>query len=149
MRQPPRIAVVIGILQSIVLLDRRGVRKMKSVALLHQSIDQPVPVVGRFHYDPLKGSAIARELLRDHGKIVRQTLLTHHLIVLVDHHSHVVGGMQINGSVQFHPGSSFEWVLGLASPHLTASRRSLLDDYRANRPGAFYGKLTEKNICGS
>ena len=26
--------------------------------LLHQSIDQPVPVVGRFHYDPLKSRFI-------------------------------------------------------------------------------------------
>src|SRR5215510_14931682 len=112
MRQPPRIAVVIGILQSAVLLDRRGVCKMKSVALLHQSIDQPVPVVGRFYYDPLKRSAIARQLLRDQREIVWQPLLIHHLIVLVDHHRHVVGGMQINGSVQFHLGSSFEWVWG-------------------------------------
>src|SRR5215475_12998855 len=91
---------------------------MKSVALLQQSIDQPVPVIGRFHYDPLKRSAIARELLRDQGKIVRQALLIHHLIVLVNHHRHVVGGMQINCSVQFHPGSSFEWVWGwLPTPY--------------------------------
>jgi hypothetical protein len=34
------------------------------------------------------------------------------LILLVDHHRHVVGGMQINCSVQFHLGSSFEWVWG-------------------------------------
>src|SRR5262245_54677391 len=112
MRQPPRIAVVIGILQSIVLLDRRSIGEMKSVALLHQSINQPVPVIGRFHYDPLKGSVIARELLSDQGKIVRQALLIHYLILLVNHHRHVVGRMQINGSVQFHPGSSFESVWG-------------------------------------
>jgi hypothetical protein len=46
----------------------------------------------------------------------------------VDHHRHVVSGMQINCSVQFHPGY-FEWC-GVGFPHVTASRRSLLDDYR-------------------
>jgi hypothetical protein len=45
MGQPPRVTVVIGILQSIVLLYRRRVGEMNSVALLHQTIDQPVPVV--------------------------------------------------------------------------------------------------------
>ena len=43
MGQPPRIAVVIGVLQPIVLLDRRGVGEMNSVALL--SRQEPDAVV--------------------------------------------------------------------------------------------------------
>src|SRR4029453_4137430 len=118
MRQPPRVTVVIGILQPLVLLYRRGVGEMNSVALLHESIDQPVPVVSRFHHDPLKRSPIARELLRDQREIVGQALLIHHLILLVDPPRPVVGGMQINCSVQFHLGSSFEWVWGWLPPTL-------------------------------
>ena len=54
MGEPSSIGVVVGVLESRVLLDRGGVGQMKLVPFIHQPVDQPVPVVGRLDDDALK-----------------------------------------------------------------------------------------------
>ncbi|HWV47084.1 MAG TPA: hypothetical protein VN039_13870 [Nitrospira sp.] len=44
--QPARIAMIVGILESFILVDRRRIDEMNRITLLHESIDQPVPVIG-------------------------------------------------------------------------------------------------------
>ena len=43
---PPRIAVIIGMLQAVVLLNRGGVGQMHRVPGFHEPINQPIPIIG-------------------------------------------------------------------------------------------------------
>ena len=94
--------MIVGIFQSLVLLDRCGVGQMNSMSLVHQAVDQPVPVVGRLDDNALEPIPIARELLGDQWQIVGQPLLINHLILFIDQHRHVVIRVQIDRAVQFH-----------------------------------------------
>ena len=49
--QVTRVGFVAAVLESFVLLDRRGVGQMHLEACRLQTIDQPVPVEGRFDHD--------------------------------------------------------------------------------------------------
>ena len=55
MRQPASIAIIIGILQTFVLTNRRAVGQMHPVARLHQTVHQPVPVVGGLNHQTFDG----------------------------------------------------------------------------------------------
>jgi len=48
------IMAVTAVLQSVILLDRHRIDQVEIVALLLQSIDQPVPVKGRLNGDTVQ-----------------------------------------------------------------------------------------------
>ena len=62
--------MIVGILQSLVLSDRGSVGQMNTMSLVHQAVDQPVPVVGRLDNNALEPIPIARQLLCDQEQIV-------------------------------------------------------------------------------
>jgi hypothetical protein len=46
MSEPTSVVPIVGVLEALVLAHRRGVDQRHLVPVLHQAIDQPVPVVG-------------------------------------------------------------------------------------------------------
>jgi hypothetical protein len=45
--------VIIGILETAILLDRCGIGQMQVIARIHEAIDEPVPIIGGFDYQTL------------------------------------------------------------------------------------------------
>ena len=70
MRQKPRIAGIIGVLDAIVLLNRQGVGEMHRVAFFDQTIDQPIPVVSGLDHNAADVISKRRQVLMDIGKII-------------------------------------------------------------------------------
>ncbi len=71
------------------------------------------------------------ELPEDQLQIVGQTFSVDDLIFFVDQHRDIVVGVQVNGTLQFHlrlllMRKFWGWLI----TNLSASRRSLLDDYQ-------------------
>ena len=95
--------MIVGVFEPVLLLDRCGVGQVHFVAFCHQSIDQPVPVVGRLHHDPFKLGLIDRELREDQCQIVGQALLIDNSILFIDHGRHVISRVQIDRSVSSPP----------------------------------------------
>jgi len=56
MSQPARIALIVGILESLVLMNRCRVDEVHPIALFHQPLDQPVPVLGRLDCDAVQAA---------------------------------------------------------------------------------------------
>src|SRR5688572_31531477 len=61
--KPASVGMIVSVLQSLVLLDRSRVGQMNAMSLVHQAVDQPVPVEGRLHDNALEHIPIARKLL--------------------------------------------------------------------------------------
>jgi hypothetical protein len=64
-----------------------------------QAIDQPIPVVGRLDDDACHLVSPARQKADDLRDLVRQALLRHNVIGIVDKRDNAVVGMQINPAV--------------------------------------------------
>lgn len=85
-----RIGVVAAVLQSFVLLDRRRVGEMHMVASILQSVDQPIPVVGRLDHHAGQFVLPPSQKANDLRDIVGQPLLRHNPITIVDHSDNAV-----------------------------------------------------------
>ena len=101
-RKVLRIGLVAAVLQSFVLLDRSGIGEMHVEARVLQAIDQPVPVVGRLDHDAGQLLLPANQKANDLRDVVRQALLCHNPIGIVDNSDNAVVGMQINPAIH-HP----------------------------------------------
>lgn len=66
-RQPPRVVTVIGVFEPTVLREGRHMDQMHAIARVHQTIHEPVPVLGRLDGDALKLGLVDREFREDHG----------------------------------------------------------------------------------
>jgi hypothetical protein len=71
---------VAAMLEPLVLFYRRGVRQMNREALRLQTIDEPVPVVGRFHHDACQFVPSPSEKGHDSGQLVRQVSFRDHMV---------------------------------------------------------------------
>lgn len=72
--QPEGIVIVIQILPSRVLLDGGRIGQMHSVSMIHQGIHEPIPVVGRFYYNPSKFCAVRFQRGQNNFTIVEESL---------------------------------------------------------------------------
>jgi len=99
-RQPLGIRLIVRVRDPAVRLRRRGVRQLHPIAYRHQSIDQPVPVVGRLHDDPAHPLPVRAERFVDTRQISDQPSPVHHRAAVLDHHHHTVIGVQINPTVE-------------------------------------------------
>ena len=84
MGEPTGVVTVVGVLQSVVLFDRTGVRQVKPIAGIHQPVDQPVPVEGRFDGDTLELGPVWLEETQDRRQVVAKLRFPNHFLVLVD-----------------------------------------------------------------
>src|SRR5437667_12501543 len=94
-----RIRLVAAVLETVVLLDRSSIGEMHVEAGILQTIDQPIPVVSRLDHDAgqvVLPSSQKADNLRD---VVRQALLRHNAICIVNDRNNAVVGMQINPAV--------------------------------------------------
>jgi hypothetical protein len=103
-RKLRRIIVIAAALQSVVLLRRRRVRERDPVACRLQPIDQPVPVVGRFHRHPGELPPIRLQSLQHLAQLVRQPAPVEHPIGFVAHEQHVIVRMQVDPAIHFQHG---------------------------------------------
>ena len=94
-----RIAEIIAVLETVVLLDRRRVCQAYIKSRGPQSVDQPVPVVRRLDRNGSDISRAAAQRRHDQLKIVAQPLGEYHVILRVRHDQHAVVGVQINRCV--------------------------------------------------
>jgi hypothetical protein len=101
-RKVLRIGFVAAVLQSFVPLDRRRVGKMHVEADVLQSIDQPIPVVGRLDHHAGQFVLSPSQEVCDLHDVVGQALLRHNPIAVVDSRDNAIVGMQINPAVH-HP----------------------------------------------
>ena len=62
--------MVIALLEAAILLHRGGIGEMYLVACLHEAINEPVPVVRRFHHSPRDLPGMRRQCLQNRGQII-------------------------------------------------------------------------------
>ena len=99
MGQMLRIRLVAAMLETVVLLDRSSICEMHMEASVLQAIDQPIPVVSRLDHDAGQFVLPPSQKADDLRGVVRQALLRHNTIGLVDDRDNAVVGMQINPAV--------------------------------------------------
>jgi hypothetical protein len=75
---------------------------MPPVAGLHQSVDEPVPVVGRFDDYARDVCLIRRSWLQNGGQIIGEASLIDHLVLLIEEDDHTVVCMEINPAIEWH-----------------------------------------------
>jgi hypothetical protein len=61
--------LIIGMLQTRILLDGRRTGEMNLIARIHQPIDQPIPIKGRLHNNAHNLLLVRLSELQDKGKI--------------------------------------------------------------------------------
>jgi len=98
-RKVLRIGLVAAVLQSFVLFDRRRVGEVHMEAGVLQSVDQPIPVVGRLDHHAGQFVLPPGQKARDLLDVVGQALLRNNPIAIVDNSDNAVVGMQINSAV--------------------------------------------------
>jgi hypothetical protein len=76
--------LVIGMLEATILLNGRRISEMDPIALLHQGIHNPIPVIGRFHHNPDHLLLIRLEALSDPLKIIGKPPPKYPLSILID-----------------------------------------------------------------
>ena len=89
-------------LDACVLSYGAGVGQAHIQTRVHQAIDQPVPVVGRFHD---AGQQFALEWLKYLSydlKIIRMAFLVMHNIVIINHRDQIVVCMKVNSAIKCH-----------------------------------------------
>jgi len=101
-REVTRIRFISTVLEPIVLLDRRGIGQMHLKPDALQTINQPVPIEGRFDDDSHQLLSPRTQKSNNLAKIVRQPLLRYHPICLVRHGDQAVVRVQVNSAI-FHP----------------------------------------------
>ena len=99
LRQVLAIAEIVAMLETVVLLDRRRVHQPHVKARGSQSVDQPVPVVGRLDRDSPDFTGAAAQRRHDRLEIIAKPLCQHHMIGRIRHDNHAVVGVQINRCV--------------------------------------------------
>jgi len=107
------------------------------VARVHQPIDQPVPIIGGFHDHALHGGPIGLQRSQDKGQIIPQALLIQHLIGVITHNDHTIGGMEIDSRITLHGYLLVkvdECRRVTRDEYSILHRRSLRDDYRESFP---------------
>jgi len=67
--------------------------------MVHQAIDQPIPVVGRFHNHARHVLLERRQRVQHITQLILQPLPIHDIVLVVCHDHHVVVGMQIDSRV--------------------------------------------------
>ena len=68
---------------------------MYPLPCLHQPIDQPIPIVGRFHYQPFDVISKGSQLGENHLDFIRQTSPIHNLVFLVQKRDYTVIGIDV------------------------------------------------------
>jgi hypothetical protein len=76
--------VIIGILETTILLHRRRIGQVQAIARIHEAIDEPVPMIGGLDDHTLDVRMIRGSLLHDCGEIVRQPFVVDRLILLIE-----------------------------------------------------------------
>jgi hypothetical protein len=94
--------LIVRVLEPAVMRERRDMRQMDAIAGVHEPVHQPVPIIGGLDGDTCERLPERREGRQDPGQLVAQSLLIHHVIVLVEHHDHTVGPMQIDAGIVLH-----------------------------------------------
>lgn len=102
MREVGGIGLVVAVLESVVALHGDGVGEPDIVAFSHQSIDQPVPVVGGFDDDTGQLVAVRRKQRKYRLKIVGTASADEHLVSFVSHHDNAIVRMQVYATKSHH-----------------------------------------------
>jgi hypothetical protein len=89
--KPKGIVLVINMLHPFVLLDGGRIRQMYGESFRHQSVNEPVPVVGRLDHDTLKSTAEQLKSLGDGGNVVGQFLVEDAFSTTIDNCQIAVG----------------------------------------------------------
>lgn len=76
--------VVVGVFQPFVLLNRRRVDQMYPVSRLHQAVDQPIQIVGRFHRQAFDAVLKGFQASQDIDQIAILFVPIHDSVVFVD-----------------------------------------------------------------
>lgn len=82
--QPPRIGAIISILETVLLLHRRRIGQVQSIACVHEAIDEPGPIIRGVDDHTLNVSIIRGSLLQERSEIVRQPFVVDPLILLIE-----------------------------------------------------------------
>src|SRR5579859_242821 len=101
LRQMRRIRFIPTMLKPLVLLDRRRIGQPHPIARRLQPIDQPIPVIGRFHDHPRNLFTVRRKRGQYRAELVWHTALARDTVRFVTHHNHTVCRMQIDSAI-FH-----------------------------------------------
>ena len=104
MREPPGVRFSISLLQSFLLLTRCGVRPVHARACVQEPLDQPVPVGGRCHHDPLAVVVGRRDCSENLAPLLAHPLLVEAALFLVDDHPYTSVCVQLNSGIEFPRG---------------------------------------------
>lgn len=85
-----------------VLWQGGSMHAMHTIARVHESINQPIPIVGGFHGDPPHHGPIGLQCREDHRKVVAQPLLIQQPVRVITGHEHTVRGMKIDSDMPSH-----------------------------------------------
>ncbi len=92
--------LIVAVLQTVVLRNRGGVNQMHGIAMIHQPIDQPVPVVGRLHRHADQLFPVGFQITEQTRQIVGPSALQQGLAFAIHDGQHAVAGMQIDSCVK-------------------------------------------------
>src|SRR3972149_2830405 len=98
--QVNRVVPVVGVLEPLVLFDRRGVDQLDRVARFHHTIDEPVPVEGRLNGHRDDAISERLQLLENQRELVVETPLENNLVLGVDDGDVTVVRMKIDTAVK-------------------------------------------------
>jgi len=121
-REVARVGFVVGVFLALVQLDERGVCQVDGVALVHEAVDEPVPVEGGFDGEAFDALFVGFEGLADRLDVVGQFALEDNVFVCVEQGAVGVVAVQVESAVEgvvgfFHGVSP--WVRGWIHPKET------------------------------
>jgi hypothetical protein len=90
MGQVAGVRFVAAVFQPFVFLDGGWIGQLHLITGFHQPVDEPVPVVGRFHDDASQVMPVCSEQFQYPRQVIWNTLLKQNLIVVVDHHDKAI-----------------------------------------------------------
>jgi hypothetical protein len=100
--QPEGVMFVIDVLESLVLLSGAGIGQMNRIALLHEGIDEPVPVKRGLDHHSCQLCLVGGKEGQNELPIVRDIVLEDPLSPLVNDRQVTILCMKIDSTVQFH-----------------------------------------------
>ena len=118
--KPERVALVVRMLQSVVLMICRRVCKANLITGIHQSINEPVPVESAFNSNGLDIHPEWFEFIDNPWQFIRKPLVENLLLIILIQYPNVsIVRMQIHPDIQFH--NPFLLSLSFSSSFSTSS----------------------------
>src|SRR5947209_8414488 len=100
MSQMKSIGFIVAIFKPVILFDFTGANEQHRIALFHQPIDKPIPVVCALHYNAFESLFKWSQFFEYYLQVVGQSLIKHPASLFVDNPIVAIITVKIDGSAE-------------------------------------------------